>query len=88
MDPWLTSIPRFNYGCPHYNSEFVEYILKHEGLVNDQQWRPVSKLCQVCSRPYNYILKSETIQTEGMYLFGSTENIRFRLLQLIGSFHR
>ena len=63
-------------------SEFVEYILKHVGLENDQQWRPVSNLCQVCFRPYNYILKSETIQTEEMYLFGSTGNITLRLLQI------
>ena len=29
----------------------------------------MTKLCQVCFRPYNYVLKSETIQTEEMYLW-------------------
>ena len=44
--------------------DFIEYV-----LLNPQvsQWRPATQLCQVCFRPYNYVLKSETIQTEEMY---------------------
>ena len=33
----------------------------------------MTKLCQVCFRPYNYVLKSEAIQTEEMYLWAKLD---------------
>ena len=41
----------------------------------------MTKLCQVCFRPYNYVLKSEEIQTEEMYLWAKLSNLALSIQQ-------